>query len=144
MCERAGLTHAPCGRTATDTGKRACRAKGSLKPNGNSWAAADQWYGQALRENGMTVAAKLGVTPGPRKRVPRGEAARRRRLNFLPATLNEVIADIRGVSFSAGLHSPRLLRWEDYRAFGGRFSYQQVNEVGDWASLRRAAASRAA
>jgi hypothetical protein len=51
----------------------------------------------------------------------------------------EIIADVREVSRSLGLLSPRLLTWETYRSHGGRYSHEQAVALGGFAALCRAA-----
>jgi hypothetical protein len=58
------------------------------------------------------------------------------------AGVDEIVADIRTVAFAAGLFSPDLLRLEQYREYGGQFSYHDICTFGGWQTLRRAAASR--
>ena len=88
----------------------------------------------------------LGRTPAPRgmRRI----MGRKRGCMQVPQTLQrelpelergEVIADIRQVSLSLGLLSPRLLSFEAYRNHGGRYTHEQTATLGGFDTLRRAA-----
>ena len=51
----------------------------------------------------------------------------------------EAIADIRQISLSLGLLSPRLLSFEAYRRHGGRYTHEQTATLGGFDTLRRVA-----
>ncbi len=100
----------------------------------------------ALSERDLDAALNdaLGRTPAPRGflRMLGGKRGKGRSPVYrdLPELeRGEVIADIRQVSLSVGLLSPRLLTFETYRSRGGRYTYEQTLTLGGFDTLRRVA-----
>jgi hypothetical protein len=109
-----------------------------------------QWHKTKSTLTQRDIDAALDQALG-RPPVPRGilwMMGRKRLRMKVPESLHravpelergEAIADIRQVSLSLGLLSPRLLSFEAYRRHGGRYTHEQTATLGGFDTLRRVA-----